>query len=372
MEFFSPLVLSLITSCLVVFVGIPLTRRITSELHLYDDVTDKRKIHKGSVSNLGGIAIFAAIVLGYSLSGYAEDFRGYPYFIVAITLLFFTGFKDDLTSLRPRTKVLLQLMASIFIVVGCEMYVGNLYGVLGIYELHVVVAVPLTIFSIIVTINSFNLIDGIDGLAGGIGSLIATFFGIGFFIAESYELAALSLIIVVVLSSFLYFNMEPAKIFMGDTGSLVIGLCIAILAVNYANLSGIDSYHVVFGNTSPVYTAIILVIPFYDTLRVFIRRMYRNKSPLSADKDHIHHTLINLGYSHKHSSFYLYVVMIVIVGVSSMLNDLDPLVVLLIATILSLLLLPTYGLKRKLFTHFGIPFRKSFRYGTEKVGNTFI
>lgn len=322
--------------------------------NLYDKPDGERKIHDRYVPSLGGIALFSAVFLGFSVSGFAELVPGYPYLAAALAMLFFTGLKDDIVGLSPLKKLVVEITAALLVIYGSGFLIDNLYGVFGVGAMPGWVSVPLTVFTMIVVMNAFNLIDGIDGLAAGVGILASLFFGVVFWMSGVPAMAVLALFTALVLTGFLFHNFRPASIFMGDSGSLVIGFLLAVLAVNFVGLGSNSTYVNYFGNTSPVLPAVFLVIPLFDTLRVFTKRAITKRSPFSPGTDHIHHVLLGCGLSHAGVALYLYAAMSVITMFSLSFIRLDPHVVLLAGGFATLALLPTYGLKRSLLRKAGI------------------
>jgi UDP-N-acetylmuramyl pentapeptide phosphotransferase/UDP-N-acetylglucosamine-1-phosphate transferase len=203
--------------------------------------------------------------------------------------------------------------------------------------------------------NAFNLIDGIDGLAGGFGLISTTFFGAGFLLAGEITYAVLSMFVALTLIGFLYYNTEPAKIFMGDSGSLTVGFLLGVLAINFTGLSGKPAFANVFGDTSPVYAAVFLVLPLYDTLRVYIRRVAKRRSPFMPDNDHVHHIFINLGFSHRKTSMILYGSTLLVILSTFALYRLNSHIIFLLMFVMIFLFMPTFGVKRRILLRLGLP-----------------
>jgi UDP-N-acetylmuramyl pentapeptide phosphotransferase/UDP-N-acetylglucosamine-1-phosphate transferase len=164
-----------------------------------------------------------------------------------------------------------------------------------------------------VIINAFNLIDGINGLSGSISTLIALVFGTWFLLVDHLEMAVVAMALAGSVIAFLKYNITPAKIFMGDTGSLLVGLICAILALQFIELHNVleDSPYAV--KAVPAVAIGILILPLFDTLRVFLTRILRGKSPMTADRNHIHHLLIDCGLSHMQATLLLVVVNMVFI-----------------------------------------------------------
>ena len=342
------IIFSLIVSGVIVHVTVPLLRSVAFKLDLYDKPDEERKLHTEYIPTLGGIALFLAFFVGFSVSGFAGQMQGYSYFAAAMLMLFFTGMKDDLVGLSPFKKLLVEVAVGLMLIFGSGIYISNFYGVLGIGELPFAVAVLVTLFTMIVVVNAYNLIDGVDGLAGGIGVIASLFFGVGFFIAGEHTMAMLSAVVAASLVGYLIHNFHPASIFMGDTGSLIIGFLLAVQAIQFVGLNEIPAFVDVFGSISSVMPVAILMIPLYDTLRVFILRAKRGDSPFDPGRDHIHHILIGMGMGHRKTSLTLYAMSIAITVTTYLFSMWNVNVLVLFAVVLAMVILPGTGLKRKI------------------------
>jgi len=344
---------SLVASIVVVYWGIPIIRLFSASARFGESSKKKHGIHKRLVSNLGGVAIFASLVIGFSSSGFADGLEGYPYIIGALTLLFFTGLKDDVFMLSPRTKLIVQCIAATAVIFGAGLRIESFYGLFGIGQLPFFVSYLLTLFTMIVVMNAFNLIDGIDGLASGFAIMASLCFGILFSIVGLYGYAVLALFLIAILVMFLVYNFEPAKIFMGDSGSLTVGFVLSILAVRFSGLNEFEAFTNLLGNTSQVYTAVFLVLPLYDTIRVFIRRVAERRSPLLPDHDHLHHIFIKAGYRHRTAMFVLCGGSFVVILFSLLVSPLGAGWVLALFFVFIALFLPTFGIKRTILHRLG-------------------
>jgi UDP-N-acetylmuramyl pentapeptide phosphotransferase/UDP-N-acetylglucosamine-1-phosphate transferase len=338
---------ALVISGVIVYVTVPLLRSVAFKLDLYDKPDGDRKLHTEYVPTLGGIALFLAFFVGFSVSGFASQMQGYSYFAAAMLMLFFTGMKDDLVGLSPLKKLLVEVAVGMMLIFGSGIYISNFYGVLGIGQLPFAVSVVITLFTMIVVVNAYNLIDGVDGLAGGIGVIASLFFGIGFFVAGDYAMAMLSAVVVAALAGYLLHNFHPASIFMGDTGSLIIGFLLAVQAIQFVGLNESVAFTTAFGPISSVMPVAILMIPLYDTLRVFILRAKRGDSPFDPGRDHIHHILIGMGMGHRKTSLTLYAMSIAITVTTYLFSMWNVNVLVLFSVILAVVVLPGTGLKRK-------------------------
>jgi UDP-N-acetylmuramyl pentapeptide phosphotransferase/UDP-N-acetylglucosamine-1-phosphate transferase len=179
-----------------------------------------------------------------------------------------------------------------------------MHGFLGIYQLPEMFSLLLTYFAVIVVINSFNLIDGVDGLAGSLGLLSTVIFGVYFLNVNMLPYSVIAFSLAGSLLAFLIFNFQPAKIFMGDTGSLLVGTINAILVIKFINVAntGDISFPI---TATPAIGFTILMIPLLDTLRVFGIRILHRRSPFSPDRNHIHHLLLDRGFSHRSITIFL-------------------------------------------------------------------
>lgn len=289
---------SFFTSLCIALMAIPSIIRIAEVKHLFDE-PGERKSHLARVPTLGGAAIFAGLFFSLTFWSTQKEIVELQYILCSLVLLFFMGIKDDLFNLVVHKKLIGQLLASFILVHWAGIRVTSFFGLFGINDLGVTESYFFSIFTMVVVTNSFNLIDGIDGLAGSIGVIAAGTFGIWFHSAEQTQYAILSASLVGALFGFLYYNRTPARIFMGDTGSLIIGVVISILAIKFIEMNRIlplDVPNKIRG--VPVFAMSVLIIPLFDTLRVFAIRSLQGRSPFAPDRNHIHHLLVDLGFTH--------------------------------------------------------------------------
>jgi UDP-GlcNAc:undecaprenyl-phosphate/decaprenyl-phosphate GlcNAc-1-phosphate transferase len=289
--------LSFAISFTITFLAIPVIIKVAEEKKLFD-MPDARKIHQVAITPLGGIGIFAGFVFGCLLTMNLKVSSEFQYFIAATMVIFFLGLKDDILVLSPIKKFIGQVLAAFLIIYYGRIQIRSMHGFFGIHELPEMFSLLISYFSVIVIINSFNLIDGVDGLAGSLGLMSSALFGIYFLSTgmEPYYVLAFSL--CGSLLAFLIFNFQPAKIFMGDTGSLLIGSVNAILVLKFIDPgNGPEPVNPII--SSPAIGFTILMIPLLDTLRVFAIRIFKRRSPFSPDRNHIHHLLLDRGLSHR-------------------------------------------------------------------------
>lgn len=259
------------------------------------DRPNARKEHTVPTPTFGGISIFAGMMVSLL---FWFKFNNHPAtitFFLSMVLLFGVGIMDDLKDLSARYKLVIEAgVASLLAVAGIR--ITSFGGIFGITELHIVAQYIITVVTIVGITNAFNLIDGIDGLAGGLGFMSLVTLGIFLTISKDLNYAMIAFAFAGALLGFLYFNFNPARIFMGDTGSLLLGFVIAVLCVQLMKVNALYTAPVV--PNIYVFTLGIVMIPVFDTLRVFGTRIWKGRSPFSADKTHIHHLVINKGFSH--------------------------------------------------------------------------
>ena len=277
-----------------------------SKLKGLSDNPNGRTSHTSATPTLGGIAVFIGLVLSTVVfAGEYFDFE-LKYIITGLIIISFIGIKDDILIIDPMKKFAGQILAVVLVVVFADIRITNLHGLFSIEQLPYIASILLTIFVFIVIMNGFNLIDGIDGLASGVGILTATVFGILFWISGNTAYSVFSFSFVGTLSVFFCFNVfgEKNKIFLGDTGSLVIGFVMGILACRFLQLE-LPAAGAAFVQSAPAVVSGILIVPLFDTLRVFTLRVIHGKSPFKADRQHLHHRLLQLGKTHLQATLIL-------------------------------------------------------------------
>ena len=333
---------SLITAFGLTYVAIPKVIFFAEKLRLLDEA-GIRASHKGSVPIFGGIAIFSGII--FSLLFWA-DIENIQYLLVSILIVFFLGIIDDLLVLSPFKKIVGQIIATSIIIFLGDLQIDSMHGVLGVYDLPIWIATLFTIFVFIVIMNGFNLIDGVDGLAGGLGVISSFSFGIIAVLMDQIDMAIVAFTLFGSLLGFLRYNYFPAKIFMGDTGSLVVGMILSILAINIIRY-GLVIESIKLPNKGPLLAIAILAIPLFDSLRVFIARVIKGRHPLSPGRGHIHHALLSLGFGHKKTSLILYILSVAMIVFSYFLIYMNVNLGIAILALISFILLyiPFYLLK---------------------------
>lgn len=293
-------ILSFLVACFVAVVAIPVVIKI-SELKSLMEKPGERRSHTTPTPTFGGIAIYAAILIAYFLwpSIDQTDIYRTNLSVAGMTILFFIGIKDDLVGIDPNKKILFQVLAALILIFFGDLRVDYLYGIMGFHHIEEIIGILLTCFIFIALTNAINLIDGIDGLAGGIATIASATFGGWFLLTNHFTMACLAFTLAGALIGFLRFNFsKTSKIFMGNTGSLIIGFMLAFFAVRFVNLNASFRYEPTAFFNAPIIAIVILIIPIFDTLRVFLVRILAGRSPFSADRNHMHHILLDNGLTH--------------------------------------------------------------------------
>lgn len=288
-------------SFIITFLAIPVVIQVAEKKKLYD-IPDERKLHTRLVASLGGVGIFGGFILASLLSIQGYQNPEFQYFFAAAIIIFFLGLKDDIMILSASKKFVGQIIAASILIHLGGIRLDSMHGLLGFNELPEGFGLALSYLTIIVVINSFNLIDGVDGLAASLGVLTMTIFGAYFFAIDYQAYALMAFAMAGSLVAFLIFNHSPAKIFMGDSGSLMIGLINSILVIKFINVSNTPFVAVSVQSAVAVGFAILLV-PLLDTLRVFGIRIFKGRSPFTPDRNHVHHLLLDSGLNHAAVTF---------------------------------------------------------------------
>lgn len=326
-----------VTAFLVSFLVLPVIIKYSHEKNL-GDAPGRRKIHKKVTPSLGGIAIF----LGFAMASmFWMDFSQWDsvrFVMASLVIVFIIGVRDDLVPFRALHKLFGQIVA-VVILLFSGVHIASLFGFLGINEIPTAVGYTLTAFTIIVITNSFNLIDGLDGLAGSVGLIALIAFGIWFYFADDFVFSLFSFSMAGGLLAFLVFNWEPSEIFMGDTGAMVIGMLLAIMAIHFMNVNNaLPEFHPVKFSASIASAAAFIIVPLADTLRIIILRLSKGKSPFSPDKSHIHHAIMRMGVTHSRTAMILALVNAAFIFLSYVLRGLGDKIMLPLIIVISLIL----------------------------------
>ena len=297
-----------VVSLIITAISIPSIIKVAELKQLFDE-PNERTVHDRSIPTLGGMAIFSGFTVSVLFFSDISLIPELKYVLAGTIVLFFVGIKDDILVIAPLTKLLGQILAVSIIAVFSDLQFTDLHGFFGIHHISPYFGIPLTIFVYLVIVNGFNLIDGIDGLSAGIGLAAAGILGTWFFLVKEYQYALFSAAIMGALIGFLRFNVFSIKnkIFMGDTGSLILGLGISVLIVKFNEMNILQNFDY-SKYAAPAISIAVLTVPLFDTLRVMFIRFFQRKPLFKPDKQHIHHIFIQLGLSHKQAVLILVVI----------------------------------------------------------------
>ena len=327
------IILAFTASLILTWYFIPRVIRVVSTWKLVDKPAS-HKIHEGEIPRLGGIGIFAGFTTGLLLSvnGYIT---GITYITASALLIFFIGLVDDLLYLKPVNKLISEILIVFIITLFTNIRFTNLHGFLGISVIPSWASYFLSVFLIVIIMNAVNLIDGIDGLASSVGIIASAAFGAWFFFSGDWGYAVMAAALIGSLLAFLMFNISSGinKIFMGDSGSLVIGLILAVFAVHFSELN-LTEKAVYKLNSSPSVSIAILIIPLFDTLRVIVLRLRDHQHPFVADNRHVHHMMLRAGFSHIKATIIISIFNILLIGLAFLL---DPIGILYLGLVLLIL-----------------------------------
>jgi UDP-GlcNAc:undecaprenyl-phosphate/decaprenyl-phosphate GlcNAc-1-phosphate transferase len=294
-----------ITSFLISFAFLPFVIKFSKEKKLGVS-PGGRRIHKVVTPSLGGAAIFSGFTVACLCWSHPDQFSFIFVLLTILIIPFIVGLLDDLIRLKPLAKLIAQAATASFVFFLLNIRIRSFYSFIEMPEFSVPISYTVTLLTILLITNAFNLIDGIDGLAAVFSFMASLCFGAWFFFTGFYQYSLIAFALCGGILAFLFQNWEPSKIFMGDTGSLVIGSVLALLMIQFVNLNHELGTEQSLKFRSSIGTAIaIMIIPLVDTIRVIIIRISRRVSPFEADKRHIHHALISLNLSHKQAVYTL-------------------------------------------------------------------
>ena len=322
MNFLETAVLVFIGSFLLVYLTIPKIIGVVEYKRLMDD-PNQRSSHSRRTPTLGGVSFFFTIIIALFFIKNWHEHTEDIFIIPGLTILFIVGLKDDMVVLSPGSKLIAQVIAIAFILVNDSFGIESLNGFLNIYEIPYYLYLVIGGFLMLTIINSYNLIDGIDGLASIVGIVIMVIYTTIFYLSKEYFFALIAITMNACLMAFFGFNISSSKkIFMGDTGSLIVGFIISVLTLKFLALEPTAYGELPFLlENAPLIAISILIVPLFDTARVFAIRLANKRGPFSPDRNHVHHVLIDFwGLSHKQASFIIgcfniiFVVLFIILG----------------------------------------------------------
>ncbi len=311
-----------ISAFFIVLFGMPTVIKVARQKGLMDIPEDPRKIHVRAVPTVGGIMIFAALLVNaffWLAVGPAPStaiFQSGSALAACTVVIFFMGLKDDIVGLAPAKKLLVHLAVGFILVAVGGFKIETFGGLFGVGELPEGLSLAFSMFVYIVIVNALNLIDGVDGLVGGYAVIAMSAFALWFLQTGQTPFAVIALTLAGAMTGFLVFNHAPARIFLGDSGSLLVGLVCYALATQLINTPMSEVPEAWNGISMPVLAMAILAYPLMDTLRVFCLRAARGISPFSPDRNHLHHRLMMRTRDHAKTSMFVYVFSLSIVGIA--------------------------------------------------------
>ena len=306
-----------LVSFLIGFIGMPIVVRI-AKAKGFVVRPNKRMSHTGEVPNIGGLNIYFSVMLSYVLFDFGQIANN-QFFLIGIGAIMAIGFVDDVLVLTPLAKLLGETLAGIALIGFSDLRITHLHGIFGINEIGIIPSYLLSLFVLVAIINAVNLIDGIDGLASGLGILYCLFFAVYFHLVGSTSWSILAICMIGALAVFFIYNVfgNREKIFMGDSGSLLLGYLLTAFIFRFCEQ---NAYHLVpeafHMNAAPAVAICVMTIPIFDTIRVSITRIKQHRSPFAADKNHIHHLILRTGRNHIQTTCILLSVSLIFIGLA--------------------------------------------------------
>jgi len=312
---------------LVSLILVPLSQKIAIHIGAID-YPNERKIHNKPIPRLGGLAIFGAFLFGYIM--YGEINTQMISILISSFLILLLGLFDDIKPIKAKYKFLVQIIAALIVVIYGKIYFSEITLFGFVINLDIYSSYFLSTFFIVSIANAINLIDGLDGLAGGISAIYFLTIGILAFILNNIGGLdiILSLIMLGSTLGFLFFNFPPAKVFMGDCGSLFLGFMIAVISLLGFKVTTI---------TSLIIPIIILALPIFDTILAILRRLLKGESIGKADKEHFHHQLLKLKFSPRVSIIIIYLISLIFSVISILFaigDNMDAMILYLLVMVL--------------------------------------
>ena len=279
---------------------------------------NKRMSHTGEIPNIGGIDICFSFLLTYLLFEF-HTLQQSQFFLIGVFVIVMVGFVDDVLVLSPFSKLCGELLSGIALIGFADMRITHLHGLFGIGEIGIVPSYLLSFFILVAIINAINLIDGVDGLASGLGILYCLFFAVYFGMAGEAAWSVLAICLIGSLAVFFCYNVfgKKQKIFMGDSGSLLLGYVITAFVFRFCELNAYYEVPIwLHMSAAPMVAICVLTVPIFDTIRVSLTRIMHHRSPFLPDKNHIHHLLLRTGLNHIQTTSVLLAASILFIGLA--------------------------------------------------------
>lgn len=331
-------VFAFLFSFLIALYAVPSLIKLAIQKRLFDDPElEERKIHKYRTPNLGGIAVMTAFAFTSCLFITGDTLPYANYIFASGLLIFSVGLKDDLAALNPYKKFFAQFITAFIVVYFADIRLTSFYGVFGIQQIDPIVSYSFSSLLIVFIINSFNLIDGVNGLLGSISLVVSLTFGVLFYMMDEIGLAFLSICMAGSIFGFLRYNFGRARIFMGDAGAYTIGFIISVLAIQLIELNSQSTLVKPVFQAVPAIAIALLFIPIFDTLRVIVIRLFLGKSPFLADRNHLHHRLLDTGMTHTQTTLTLVTLNVVMIGIALFFQKIGTVNLLILISIVTLI-----------------------------------
>lgn len=297
----STLILGFLTSLIISFAATPYVKKLAEKVGAVD-APDQRKVHTRIMPRMGGLAIYMGYLVAFFLFVPFSSLTGMLGIFIGSTIVMAVGMLDDKYQLSPKWKLLGQLVATAIVVIpfGLKIGVVNLpyTGSIDFSSGWLLwLAIPITMFWIVGVTNAVNLIDGLDGLSAGVSAIAMATMAVVALLKNDVVVALYCFVVLGAILGFLYFNFHPARIFMGDTGSLFLGFNLAALSV----MGFKEALFVSF-----IVPIVVLGVPLWDTFFAIVRRIVNKKPISSPDKGHLHHCLLKMGLSHRATVLTIY------------------------------------------------------------------
>jgi len=279
---------------------------------------NKRMSHTGEIPNIGGLNICFSFMLSYLIFEFNQMSQS-QFFLIGLFAIMAVGFIDDVLVLTPIAKLLGEALAGIALIGFADIRITHLHGIFGIEQIGVIPSYMISLFVLIAIINAVNLIDGIDGLASGLGILYCIFFAVYFHLAGETSWSILGICMIGALAVFFIYNVfgNREKIFMGDSGSLLLGYLLTAFVFHFCEINAYhtvpESFHM---SAAPAVAICVLTVPIFDTIRVSLTRIKQHRSPFQPDKNHIHHLLLRTGLNHIQTTCVLLSVSVLFIGLA--------------------------------------------------------
>ncbi|MGI5874180.1 MAG: glycosyltransferase family 4 protein [Bacillota bacterium] len=326
-------ILAFIVAVAVALLVTPQTKKLAMRLGVYDE-PDSRKVHKGLMTRMGGIGIYAGFLCGFLVYGnFTRPFLG---LLLSASFITVVGLYDDIRDISPKLKLLGQIIAAaILLIFGVHLEFLTIPFTDSIIDVGIW-GYPLSLLWVVGVCNAVNLIDGLDGLAAGVSGIAAMSIGVVAYSSGLNSVTALCIILVGSIFGFLKSNFHPAKLFMGDCGSLFLGFLLAVYS-----LMSVSEGATLIGLSVPI---LILGLPILDTLFAIVRRHRSGKPIFQADKGHFHHRLLKKGLSHRDTVLFIYAVTFLF-GTIAVLISLLPTAYSILASLMAVMLIFAGALK---------------------------